>query len=149
MCSSLLFLLALFDAIYGNYFSFVARRIVTLATGLHISEWWHHCWDYQDYTHILLSVSPSRLRMTTIKVWFLKADCTTSHLTITGADPERGSRRRTPTLFCAKFFKKSPKLVKKILGASPRTPCAPSFSNPGSAPAWTCYAFLMCHKYHS
>ena len=41
-----------------------------------------------------------------------------------GADPEGG---RTPTLFRAEFYKKSPKLAKKILWASPWTPCAPSF----------------------
>ena len=28
-----------------------------------------------------------------------------------GADPEGGGRGRTPTLFCAKFFKKSTKLA--------------------------------------
>ena len=41
---------------------------------------------------------------------------------------QRGSAggARPPHL-CAKFFKKSPKLAKNILGASSRTPCAPSF----------------------
>ena len=49
-----------------------------------------------------------------------------------------GRRGRTPTPFCAKFFKKSPKLSKNISGASSRTPCAHPFSNPGSAP-------VLCH----
>ena len=38
-----------------------------------------------------------------------------------------GAQGRTPTTFFAKFFKKSAKLAKKLLGASPRAPCAPSF----------------------
>ena len=46
-----------------------------------------------------------------------------------GALPEggEGAGGRTPNSFCAKYFEKSPKLAKQILGASPRTPCAPSF----------------------
>ena len=40
-----------------------------------------------------------------------------------GAEPEGG----TANSFCAKYFEKSPKFANKILGASPRTPCAPSF----------------------
>ena len=35
--------------------------------------------------------------------------------------------RRTPTPFCPKFFKKSPKLTKKVMGASPQSHSAPSF----------------------
>ena len=46
-------------------------------------------------------------------------------------EEEEGAR---PPLLALNSLKKSPKLVKKVLGASPRTHCAPPFSNPGFAP---------------
>ena len=50
------------------------------------------------------------------------------------ADPEEGAQGRTPTPFCVKFFKKSPKLAKKTLGRVPEPPALPPITNPGSAP---------------
>ena len=49
-------------------------------------------------------------------------------LPITHAIARRGSRGgggRTPTFICTNFFKKSPKLAKKILGASTPNPLRP------------------------
>ena len=53
---------------------------------------------------------------------------------------QMGGGEVQPTPFCANFIKKSPKLANKILWASPRTPWAPLFSNPGSASGiFVCY----------
>ena len=46
---------------------------------------------------------------------------------LTDADPEGGRRERTPTLFCTKFFKKSPELTKKSWGRAPEPPAPPPF----------------------
>ena len=43
----------------------------------------------------------------------------------------------TQRIFCTIFFKKSPKLTKTVLGASRRTPCAPSFFKSWIRP-WVC-----------